>query len=59
MMTIFDKFQYIVDARREMATLGTDTVHVVMDKVISPTEAVVNGRRTILRNLRKRHAQPK
>jgi 8-amino-7-oxononanoate synthase len=47
-MTIFDKFQYIVDARREMASLGTDSVHVVMDQVISPTEAMVNGRRTIL-----------
>ncbi len=47
-MTIFDKFQYIVDARREMASLGTDTVHVVMDQVISATEAMVNGRRTIL-----------
>jgi len=47
-MTIFDKFKYIVDARREMANLGTDTVHVVMDQVISATEAMVNGRRTIL-----------
>jgi 8-amino-7-oxononanoate synthase len=47
-MTIFDKFQYIVDARREMASLGTDTVHVVMDQIISATEAMVNGRRTIL-----------
>lgn len=47
-MAIFDKFQYIVDARREMARLGTDTVHVVMDRVLSATEAMVNGRRTIL-----------
>jgi 8-amino-7-oxononanoate synthase len=47
-MTIFDKFQYIVEARREMESLGTNSVHVVMDQVISATEAIVNGRRTIL-----------
>jgi 8-amino-7-oxononanoate synthase len=47
-MTIFDKFQHIVDARREMATLGADNVHVVMDQIISATEAMVGGRRMIL-----------
>ncbi len=47
-MAIFDKFRQIVATRRELAESGIESINVVMEKVISPTEAVVNGRRTIL-----------
>ena len=47
-MTIFDKFQYLVDTRKTLQTVGIDSIHVVMDTVNSPTEAMVNGRKMIL-----------
>jgi 8-amino-7-oxononanoate synthase len=47
-MTIFDKFQYLVDTRKTLQAVGIDSIHVVMDTVNSPTEAMVNGRKMIL-----------
>ena len=47
-MALFDKFQHIVEARQELADSGVSSINVVMDKIISPTEAMVNGRHTIL-----------
>ncbi|MGD8776654.1 MAG: aminotransferase class I/II-fold pyridoxal phosphate-dependent enzyme [Syntrophobacterales bacterium] len=47
-MAIFDKFQHLVAARQELAESGVESVNVVMEQVISSTEAIVNGRRTIL-----------
>lgn len=47
-MAIFDKFQHIVEALQELAESGVDTINVVMEQIISPTEAMVNGRHTIL-----------
>ena len=48
MMTIFDKFQPLADARRELEKSASSFFNVVMDEIISGTEAVINGRRTIL-----------
>jgi 8-amino-7-oxononanoate synthase len=47
-MAIFDKFQQLAATRRAMAESGIRSIHVVMDRVVSATEAVVNGRPLIL-----------
>jgi 8-amino-7-oxononanoate synthase len=47
-MTIFDKFQYLVETRETLQASGIDSIHVIMDTVLSPTEAMVNGRKMIL-----------
>jgi len=48
MMTIFDKFQPLAAARRELEQNASDFFNVVMEEIVSGTEAVVNGRRMIL-----------
>ena len=47
-MTLFDKFQQLVQTREALAETGVDFSGTVMDHVVSATEAVVNGRPTIL-----------
>jgi 8-amino-7-oxononanoate synthase len=47
-VAIFDKFQQLLATRQNLAAHGLATVNVVMEKLLSPTEAIVNGRRTIL-----------
>jgi 8-amino-7-oxononanoate synthase len=47
-MAIFDKFQQLAATRRAMADSGILSINVVMDRVVSATEAVVNGRPLIL-----------
>ena len=47
-MTIFDKFQPLAEARRELEKSASSFFNVVMEEIISGTEAVVNGRRMIL-----------
>ena len=47
-MTLFDKFQQLVQTRAALAETGVDFFGTVMDQVVSATEAVINGRRTIL-----------
>jgi 7-keto-8-aminopelargonate synthetase-like enzyme len=46
-MSLFDKLQPITAARQKLADRGI-TSNVVMDKVLSSTEAIINGRRMIL-----------
>lgn len=46
-MSLFDKFQQVRAGRKALAERGV-TSNVVMEKVISSTEAVINGRRMIL-----------
>ena len=48
MMTIFEKFQPLAATRRELQKNASNFFNVVMDEIISGTEAVVNGRRMIL-----------
>ena len=47
-MTIFDKFQKIAATLQSFADCGVEPIDVVMERVISASEAIVNGRRTIL-----------
>jgi 8-amino-7-oxononanoate synthase len=47
-MAIFDKFQQLAATRRALAESGIQSINVVMDRVVSATEAVVNGRPLIL-----------
>ena len=47
-MGLFDKFQGLAAARRELAALGIDPFGVEIERIISPTEGVIHGRRTIL-----------
>jgi 8-amino-7-oxononanoate synthase len=47
-MAIFDKFQQLAATRQAMAASGIQSISVVMDRVVSATEAVVNGRPLIL-----------
>ncbi len=46
--SIFDKFQYYANLREDVARLDTNPFNVVVEQVLSETEAIVNGRRTIL-----------
>ena len=48
MMTIFDKFQALAEARRELEQHASEFFNVVMEEIISGTEAIVDGRRMIL-----------
>ena len=47
-MSIFDKFQQLAAIRRELAESCDTFFNVVMEEIISGTEAVINGRPTIL-----------
>jgi len=47
-MTIFDKFQPLAEARQQLKENASEFFNVVMEEIISGTEAVINGRRTIL-----------
>jgi len=48
LMGIFDKFQALAANRRELETLGIDPFGVQIERIISPTEGLINGRHTIL-----------
>ncbi len=47
-MSIFDKFQQLAAARQELENNCDTFFNVVMEEILSGTEAVVNGRPTIL-----------
>jgi len=47
-MAILDKFQQIADARQALARLGEDPFRATVERILSPTEAIVNGRPMIL-----------
>jgi 8-amino-7-oxononanoate synthase len=47
-MAIFDKFQQLAETRQVLVDSGIDSINVVMDEVISPTEAMANGKKMIL-----------
>lgn len=47
-MSLFDKFDAIAARRQALDETGARPFNVVIDRVISPTEAIVNGRETIL-----------
>ncbi|MDJ0862765.1 MAG: aminotransferase class I/II-fold pyridoxal phosphate-dependent enzyme [Gammaproteobacteria bacterium] len=47
-MSLFDKFQGIASVRRDLDELGIVPFGVVTERLLSATEGIVNGRRTIL-----------
>jgi 8-amino-7-oxononanoate synthase len=47
-MGLFDKFQGLAAARRELETIGIDPFGVEIEQILSPTEGIIHGRRTIL-----------
>ena len=47
-MTIFDKFQQLAEARQELEQGCDNFLNIVMQQIVSGTEAVVNGRPVIL-----------
>jgi len=47
-MTIFDKFQPLAEARQQIEQSAGSFLNVVMEEIISGTEAIINGRPTIL-----------
>ncbi|BCX89092.1 8-amino-7-oxononanoate synthase [Methylomarinovum tepidoasis] len=47
-MTLLDKFRPLQEARDQLKALGADPFNVVVEKILSPTEAIVNGRQVIL-----------
>lgn len=47
-MTLLDKFKPLQEARDQLKALGVDPFSVTVEKILSPTEAIVNGRQVIL-----------
>ena len=47
-MSIFDKFQHLAETRQELEQCCDDFFNIVMQKIVSGTEAIVNGRPMIL-----------
>ena len=47
-MAFFDKLRPLAEARQRLASQGVDSIHVVMDEILSATEAIIDGRRSIL-----------
>ena len=49
MTDLFSKFDPLIETRRALLATGvTDPFNLVMERVVSPTVAVCNGRETIL-----------
>jgi len=47
-MGLFDKFRGLAGARGELDKIGIDPFGVEIEKILSPTEGIIHGRRTIL-----------
>ena len=47
-MSLFDKFQAVADIRARFEDLGIMPLGAVTDKILSPTEGVVNGHKALL-----------
>ncbi len=47
-MSIYDKFEPLLAVRQDLKNNGVESVSVVIEEVISQTEAVINGKRTVL-----------
>ncbi|MGE0422117.1 MAG: aminotransferase class I/II-fold pyridoxal phosphate-dependent enzyme [Reyranellaceae bacterium] len=47
-MGLFDRHAQLLDFYRGVQASGADPIGVTMDRVLSPTEAIINGRRTLL-----------
>jgi len=47
-MSLFEKFHRIQQIRQELLKTGVNPFHITVEKVLSPTEAMINGQPTIL-----------
>ncbi len=47
-MGLFDRHAGLLDAYRDVRTTGSDPFQIRMERVLSPTEAIINGRKTLL-----------
>jgi 8-amino-7-oxononanoate synthase len=47
-MGLFDRHAGLLDAYRDVRTTGADPFQIRMEQVVSPTEAIINGRKTLL-----------
>ncbi len=47
-MSLFERFRHIAALREEFSRVGDNPFNIVIEEALSATEAVVNGRRTIL-----------
>ena len=46
-MGLFDRHAGLLDAYRDVRTTGADPFQIRMERVLSPTEAIINGRKTL------------
>ena len=47
-MGLFDRHAGLLDAYRDVRTTGADPFQIRMERVLSPTKAIINGRETLL-----------
>ena len=47
-MGLFDRHAGLLEAYRDVRTTGADPFQIRMERVLSPTEAIINGRKTLL-----------
>src|SRR5260370_42644739 len=47
-MGLFDRHAGLLDAYRDVRTTGSDPFQIRMGRVLSPTEAIINGKKTLL-----------
>ncbi len=47
-MGLFDRHAGLLDAYRDVRTTGHDPFQIRMERVLSPTEAIINGKKTLL-----------
>ncbi len=47
-MSLFDKFSALQETRQMLLQGGVSPFHLTVEKILSPTEAIMNGRHTIL-----------
>ncbi len=48
MIDLLDKYNFVIEQRDTLKSNGRDSVGIVMEKVVSPTEAIISGKHTIL-----------
>src|SRR5260370_37296087 len=47
-MGLFDRHAGLLDIYRDVRTTGDDPFQIRMERVLSPTEAIINGKKTLL-----------
>src|SRR4030088_2623800 len=47
-MGLFDRHAGLLEVYRDVRTTGADPFQIRMERVLSPTEALINGRKTLL-----------